>query len=174
MKTLQMLKGLLIVLAILGMMIPAHLFALGPTSTQVKDVALQEGGVLVGQVVDPQGAVKANVPVSVSQEGQVVVETKSGADGYFAVKGLRGGVHQVAAAEGQGVYRLWVAGTAPPAAQEGILVVSGSDVTRGQAGGGGGLKTFLANPLVIAAIVATAVAVPLAIHNSHSSDPTSP
>jgi len=174
MKDIGLLNGVIIGLATVGMLIPAPLLAAGPAKPVVVDVALRDGGVLLGQVVDPQGAAKAGAAVSVRYEDRELVTTSADPDGYFAVKGLRGGVHQVATQEGHAVYRLWAPGTAPPAAQDGVLLVAGSDVTRGQWGGGGGLKTFLANPLVITGIVATAVAVPVALHNSRSSSPVSP
>ena len=174
MRNIRLVKGVLIGLATVGLLIPAPLLAAGPAAKPVVvDVALRDGGVLLGQVVDPQGVAKADAPVSLRYEDRELVTTNAGPDGYFAVKGLRGGVHQVATQDGHGVYRLWAAGTAPPSAQDGVLLVSGSSVTRGQQGGGG-LKTFLANPLVIAGIVATAVAVPVALHNSRSSSPASP
>ena len=68
--------------------------------------------------------------------------------------------------EGHGIYRFWSPGTAPPAAQKGAIVY-----TQNGNGGGGGLKMFLSNPIVIAGIVATAIAVPVALNNSHPSSP---
>jgi hypothetical protein len=172
MKIGRYIRCVLVLLAVLGMLAPAQLLAAAPETNAVKDVALRDGGVLVGQVVDPQGAAKVGSSVTISFDGQTIASTNTGSDGYFAVKGLRGGVHQVATTEGQGAYRLWAAGTAPPAAQEGVLVVAGNDLARGQQTGGGGLKTFLSNPLVIAGIVATSVAVPVAVSaNSHPASP---
>jgi len=93
---------------------PAAVFAVEPTpSPQVSDVSLKDGGILLGRVVDLQGAGVTGVPVSVKAQNREVAQTTTTADGRFVVKGLRGGVYHVAAAEGQGVYRLWSAGTAP-------------------------------------------------------------
>jgi hypothetical protein len=127
---------------------------------------------LVGQVVDPQGTPMPGAPVSLRSQGKQLAATKTGKQGYFAFKGVRGGVYQIATRDGQGVYRMWSPGTAPPAAEQGALVVAGNEVVRGQEGafpsqeGPPPLKVLLANPLVIGAVAATAVAVPVAIHNT--------
>jgi len=130
--------------------------------------------VLLGQVVDTQGAGKSNVAVAIFLENRELVATKSSQDGYFAFKGLRGGVYRVSAEEGQGLFRVWSAGTAPPNAQQGALVVSDNTVARGQFTPGQGIGKFLTRPVVVAGVVATAVAVPVAVHNSQSSEPASP
>jgi hypothetical protein len=154
----------------------------------VTDVALRDGGLLIGQVVNPQGVAMEAVAVSVRYDGQELVNTKTGKDGYFAVKGLRGGVHQIITTQGHGVYRLWTVGTAPPVAQEGALLVADGRVVAGQQQDPqqqpqqeyyeedtqhGHLKAFLSNPLVVAGIVATAVAVPVVVYNNQHK-PSSP
>jgi hypothetical protein len=100
----------------------------------------------------------------VKDKDRDVAATTSTADGRFAVQGLKGGVYRVAAGQGQGVYRLWTAKSAPPSAQKNAIVYT-------QFGTGGGLKMFLANPIVVAGVVATAVAVPVAVANSKPSSP---
>jgi hypothetical protein len=140
----------------------------------VSDVALAEGGVLSGQVVDAQGVSLAQAPVAVFADGREVVRLASNADGMFAVSGLKGGVYEVATPGHHGVYRLWTARTAPPAAGQGIMLVSGSDVVRGQYGYGppppaepgpfGKAVGWMSqHPFITAGIVATAVAVPIAV-----------
>jgi hypothetical protein len=187
MKSTWMVKGAMVCLAILGVCQWAA--AAKPVAV---DVALRDGGVLVGQVVDSQGAGIEGVPVAIRSQDQQWVNAKTGKEGYFAFKDLRGGVYQVASADGQGVYRAWTPGTAPPAAQEGALVVAGEDVIRGQncqpgcqpgcqpacdpcQPGHPRLRRFITNPLVIGGAVATAIAVPIAIHESKDdSIPVSP
>ena len=160
-----LLKGVVVGLSTLGLCLPAPLLASGPARGPVAtDVALQEGGVLVGQVVSPQGTGMAGISVMLRSQGKTVQTVTTGKEGYFAAKGLRGGVYQLVAQDGHGVYRVWTRGTAPPIAQQGAVLVVGDEVLRGQAPGP--WKTFLTNPLVIGAVVATAVAVPVAIHNS--------
>ena len=171
MKLWQLFRAGLVCGAMIGLVLPGPSWASQPApAPRVVDVALHSGGVLLGQVVDPQGVAMAGVVVSLRDEQQELAAAKTRPDGYFAFKGLRGGVYQLVAAEGHGVYRVWSPGTAPPAAQQGALLVSGDPVVRGQMGA---FKTFLINPLVLAAVVATAVAVPVAIHNSQHRSPSS-
>lgn len=171
MKLWRLIREGLVWGAMIGLLIPGPAWASeSRSSPRVVDVALQSGGVLLGQVVDPQGAAIGDVVVSLRDKDQELATAKTRPDGYFAFKGLRGGVYQLVAAKGQGVYRVWSPGTAPPAAQQGALLVSGDPVLRGQMGA---FKTFLINPLVIAGVVATAVAVPVAIHNSQHKAPSS-
>ena len=59
-----------------------------------------------------------------------------------------------------------VPNTAPPAAQSAALLVSGSDVVRGQ---NGGLVYWLTNPWVLAGLIAAAIAIPIALNNHGSS-----
>jgi hypothetical protein len=181
MKLATIFKGLVVGVAILGICLPQSLLASTPVkqSAPVVDVALGQGGKLLGQVVDTNGAVESNVPVSLRQGDRELAKAKADANGYFAFSGLRGGVYQVVAAKGVASYRVWAQRTAPPTAQKGALVVSGQNLMRGQYHHGHGrfgvMKSYLANPWVVAGIVATAVAVPVGIHNSSSSSsPSSP
>jgi hypothetical protein len=134
----------------------------------VTDVALARGGVLAGKIVDRQGAPQKGETIRVIHQGQVVGTAQTDARGEFNVADLRGGVYQVETTQGVGVYRLWAAQTAPPAANDGVLVVHGDEAVRGAGcdpcgGGGGGLLGVLANPWVLAGIVAAAIAIPLAL-----------
>jgi hypothetical protein len=178
MKIARFVRSVFISLATLGMCFPQVVFAATHTpAPAVVDVALSDGGVLHGRVVDLQGSGAAGVPVVVRAQDKNVASITTAADGSFSVQGLRGGVYQVAAGKGQGVYRLWSAGTAPPVAQTSAVVYTQSSMVNSdvvvytQNGGGGGLKMWLANPIVIAGIVATAIAVPVALANSHHASP---
>jgi hypothetical protein len=171
MKMGRFVRGMMISLATLGVCLPGLAYAASqPTPPAVIDVAMADGGVLHGQVVDLQGRDATGLPVSVRAQNQQVLRTTTAKDGHFTVQGLRGGVYQVATGEGQGVYRLWTAKAAPPSAQKNAIVFT--QATGPAAGAaGGGLKMLLTNPIVIAGGVATAVAVPVAIANSKPSSP---
>ena len=166
MKKGRFVRGLVVSLATLGVCLPEVVIAATPQPQMpaVVDIALADGGVLHGQVVDLQGSGVTGVPVSVKDKDRDVAGTTTTADGRFAVQGLKGGVYQVAAGQGQGVFRLWTSKAAPPSAQKDAIVYT-------QFGSGGGLKMLLANPIVIAGVVATAVAVPIAVANSRPSSP---
>lgn len=149
-----------------GLCMPQIAFAVEPVAQPaVADVALADGGTLHGQVLDSQGGGVAGVPVSLRTQDRDVAATATANDGHFAVSNLRGGVYQVAAGQGHGIYRLWTAGTAPPSARNGAIVYTQNG------NGGGGLKMFLSNPIVIAGIVATAIAVPVVLNNTRHSSP---
>jgi hypothetical protein len=168
MKPMRILRGGLVVLASFGMLFPQVACGIGPvdsgqalaySSTAIRDIALQENGLLKGQVLDTQGAPVTGVPVAVVQQGKVIAATKTDATGHFAITGLKGGVFQVVTAQGGAAYRLWAPRTAPPAAQADALIVNGDTVVRGGMGGAG----FLSNPWVLGGIVAAAIAIPLAM-----------
>jgi hypothetical protein len=152
-----------------SMAVPATGMAASPLALG-NDVALRDGGLLVGQVVNPQGVAQANSPVSIRFANHEVVRTTTDANGVFAARGLRGGQYELVTTEGVGSYRLWAADTAPPAARPAVLLVSGDQVVRGQgfmAGGQGMMSSWVgwmkAHPYITAGTVAAAIAVPIAV-----------
>jgi len=181
------LRTVMLLLACLGLLVPSPVVAAvtapvkaapqpqGP-APKAFDVQLQKGGMLVGQVVDAQGAPQVKMPVSLTQGGKTVAPTTTNRGGFFAVRGVTAGTYCVAADKTQGVYRLWSTGTAPPSAQPGTLLVVGQGPSRGQGGAcgpGGPIGYWLSNPWIIAGLVAAAVAIPVAIHN-HQIDHDTP
>ena len=181
MTGIRVITGALVALAAVGCCLPQAVLAAGPAAGRtpvLMDVALMDGGVLIGQVVDTQGTALTKVPVSVWDHDREIATTATDGDGYFSVGGLRGGVCRIVAAGVHGPYRLWAPGTAPPVSQPSALLVVGHDTVRAQSCGpccgpwGGALNCWLSNPWVVAGVVATAVTVPIAIHNSKR--PTSP
>jgi len=164
-----------------------------------RDVALQNGGVLVGQVVDAQGAALSKSPVSVRLAGKEVARVLTDQAGNFAVPNLRGDVYQVTAVGHAGVYRCWAPRTAPPAARPGLMLVASGDLVRAQncgsgvscgdcvgcgsgvgcgsscSAGGGGLLGWMSNhPVITAGAIAAAIAIPLSIDDDDPSPRTTP
>ncbi len=150
----------------------------------IADVALAEGGVLSGQVLSAEGAAMPQAPVAILSGGREVVRIASADDGTFAVSGLKGGVYEVATPGQHGVFRFWSPQTAPPTAGNGVMLVSGNEIVRGQYGfapppppGGeppmapapapGPVGKTLGwvgqHPFITAGVVATAIAVPIAV-----------
>jgi hypothetical protein len=167
------LKKSLLWIACCGMILPMNVWAAESQSTppaesktdapaaaapQVSDVALQTGNVLQGQVVDSQGQPVAGAPVSLLAQQQEVAKATTAADGSFQVSGVRGGVYRVVTFQGDGTYRAWPQGAAPPAAKPKIVLTQNSN-------GPGPIVRALTSPLAICAIVATAIAVPVALAN---------
>jgi hypothetical protein len=151
--------------ATLGMALPPTGFAETPVATAaVADVALRPGGILLGQVVDPQGAAKVGSPVAIEMAGKEIARTTTDENGVFAAQGLRGGVYQIKTTEGTSTCRLWASDTAPPAARPAALVVSGKDLVRAQFGPVHAWKEWVkAHPYITAGTVVAAIATPLAL-----------
>jgi hypothetical protein len=177
MKRTGLLKTGMILLACLGLLIPGPVLrAAGPDAGSnhvahgrtraVIDVALQDGGTLHGQVVDVQGKPLSRITVSIQQFEREMAAAVTDPSGCFRVAGLRGGTYRIVAGEATGMYRLWAANTAPPAASDAALVVPGDQqVVRGNR-----CLQLLRNPWVVAGLVAVAIAVPIAIHNYDKDD----
>ncbi len=167
MKRFSCLQYLLAVVACSGMLLPASALAAHPAPSPVVDIALQEGGLLLGQVMSPEGLAQVAEPVSIRRGGEEVLRVATDTRGAFTAEGLRGGIYTLATSQGASTFRLWSAGTAPPSAQPQVLLVSGTDVVRGQLPGFG-REGILRNPWVLAAIVATAIAVPIAVSDDNN------
>lgn len=131
----------------------------------IRDVALQPGGVLNGQVLDEQAVAQGQAKIAVVHKGKPLTVTETDAAGRFVLAGLEPGVYELHLAQGGGAYRVWAPRTAPPAAEQGVLLVQDSRVVLNQ---GGGHFGWLANPWVLAGIVAAAIAIPLALSDSGS------
>ncbi len=180
--------------AALGMAAPPQLFAaellLPVTPAQqsaatVADVALGVDGSLAGQAMTLQGQPLVNQTVLMSN-GQRQMTATTDAKGQFRFTGLRGGAYTVTTSRQTLTCRAWKAGTEPPNATRGLMIVQGTDTALGQCCGSevgcgtpvtsgiaAGARDALRNPLVIGGIIAAAIAIPVAIHNSGDDDTAS-
>lgn len=164
----RLLKRAALALACGGMLLPPPVWqamAAEPEAAQparAADVALRQGGVLMGQVVDAEGQPIKRSAVRLRQYDRDVAQSQTDAAGYFVLSGLRGGNYQIIAERSHASFRFWAPGTAPPNAQAGALIVVGDGTVRGQTGP---IGYWLGNPWVIAGLIAAAVAIPVAIHN---------
>lgn len=154
-------------LACLGMLV-SPLSAAPQGALAPRDVVLHQGNVLVGQVVDAQGASQPNTTVTVANHETEVATVQTDAEGKFSITGLPGGVYRVAAGQNHNIYRVWAPNTAPPIAQKSVMMVVGQDVVRGQYGYTPGPFTSMAqwcadHPVMCAAIVGAAIAIPIAV-----------
>jgi hypothetical protein len=98
----------------------------------IQDVSLDRQGTLQGQLVDANGKPVAAASVSLRQNGQVAGRAATDRTGQFTFANTRTGVYEIAAAGTNGVYRVWTAEAAPPAANGKVLLVDKGDVVRGQ------------------------------------------
>jgi len=135
---------------------------------------------MVGQVVDGQGQALPQAEVALHVAGRPIGTAKTDPRGLFAFRGLKGGVYQLTAAEGQAICRVWAAGTAPPSARQAAPVVAGGNLARGQLGGLfqgygplgglgglGGLGSLAGSGPIFAGVMVTAIAVPVAAHSAN-------
>lgn len=163
MKLVRTLKNFTVMLACAGLLAGQTLQAAGPV---IGDIALQPGGVLNGQVLNEQAVVQGQAKVAVVYKGKPLTVTETDKEGRFVLAGLEPGVYELHLAQGGGVFRVWAPRTAPPAAEQGVLLVQDSRVVRLQNGGNFG---WLANPWVLGGIVALAIALPLALDDDDAS-----
>jgi hypothetical protein len=150
----------------------------------IRDVALQAGGVMRGQVLDSQGQPCSDVSVQIAKSSDVnarplVVRTDSA--GRFEFSGLAGGIHAIQTSQGAALCRLWTSTTAPPAAVSEVLLIAGDGLVRGSCETAcnegcrprcGGFPIML-GPLewaVIGAGIAAAIAIPVALANRDNND----
>jgi hypothetical protein len=160
-----------------------------PRPVQAVDVALSADGRLTGQAMSLQGQPLAGQSIVISN-GRTVASTTTNSKGEFQFAGVRGGAYSVYTGEQTQTCRVWTAAAAPPSATRGLMIVQGDEAVLGQNRGavycgtpvhcgtpvGGpmtGMREALRNPLVIGGIVAAAIAIPVAIHNSNDDDPAS-
>lgn len=156
-------------LAVVGMCVPQVAFAATTSRTApgIGDLALRDGGLLLGQVVKSDGTPLPNAPISLRSNNQELAAGVTDTRGYFAFSGVRSGTYQVATTGGLVTYQAWTAEAAPPTAQPGALIVTEGDTVRGQDCQPEPCCGVFKHPFVLGALIATAVAVPIAVSNSH-------
>jgi len=135
MKRFHSVSVSLALMACIGMVLPQAVLAETTTATRraanVLNVSLADDGLLIGQVVNPQGKEKSGVEVILSKQGKELARAKTDAKGRFAMKGLSGGEYALATTSGKIPVRAWSKSKAPRAAAIGALLVDGVTV-RGQ------------------------------------------
>jgi hypothetical protein len=147
---------------------------------RVTDVALDQDGGLVGQVVTLQGAPASKARVLLD-DGRQQWSAATDAEGKFRFDGLRGGGYRVQSGGQVQFCRAWKDGTAPPAANRGLMLVQGRQTILGQYCGSPvqcgspvcgmpDCRQILTSPLFAAGVVAAAIAIPIAIHNADDDD----
>ncbi len=132
------------------------------------DVELDVAGCLHGRVLSARGLPVADAPVVLRRLGQEVARTRTDAAGRFRIGPLRGGTYELSSAGHGRLVRAWAATTAPPGGNNVALIVIGGDAVRGQMP----LEDFFASDaVIICALVAALIAVPIAVHNSGPRSP---
>lgn len=125
-----------------------------PAAIVIRDVSLDANGRLNGRLVDGQGRSVAGETVAVHQDRRRLDTTRSNERGVFSFAPPKGGVYQISSRKSTAVYRVWSHGTAPRDAAASALIITDSDVVRGQ--GSGGLRGSLTTIGIGAAVIAGA------------------
>jgi len=163
-RPLNACRLLAVTLATLGIVLPTPLLQAADPVQAIPDIALDAHGTLLGTLVDAQGQPQPQALVALQQDGQTLAQTRSDAHGRFAVTGLRGGVYLIVTEHGALPCRAWTAAAAPPSAGRQLLVPSDA-AYRGQYPIS---DLFIADPILLSLVIAAAIAIPIAVHNSKS------
>lgn len=131
------------------------------------DVKLDSQRGLSGEVRDTQGKLQARANVQLWQRKQLLQRVQADATGKFRFADVRGGFYRIQTAQSGVACRAWTAVAAPPAARESLLVVTNIYSARGQQPIN---EVFCYNPFVMGTIIAAAIAIPIAVHNSDDDD----
>lgn len=129
----------------------------------IRDVELGGGGRITGQFLDVQGQPKANQVVVIQRQHGQPLQTHTDPNGRFVIAGASGGLYQISTDDSVILCRCWAENTAPPGANRDVLIVSGDGVQRGQRPIG---EFLFSAPVLVALVIAAAIAIPIAIHNS--------
>ena len=110
----------------------ASAFEGGP-SPVARDVELTGDGTLHGQIYTSEGRVVENAAIELRYQGITVARAMTGANGDFAITGVRGGAHDLSVGAATTSVRLWKNGTAPAGSVDNLVVAGDENVVRGQA-----------------------------------------
>lgn len=132
----------------------------------IPDVALDERGVLRGLVVDAQGIPQPGATVRVVRANRETIQIKTNQAGRFSIWIPRGGVYRIETGERQLACRVWTHGAAPPAANQGILIVSHGEALRATMGPA---NIFASDRFLLGTAITGAAAIPVAIYSNRGS-----
>jgi hypothetical protein len=151
MVTYKNLSKTLALLALTVMVLgqPIQLMAAAPIAKafveqKTVDIALRGQNELYGRVVDTQGQPTPGATVILADIHNVsLASTNADPQGRFAFAGVPTGHVVLQVGDSQTQMRTWAAKTAPPAAQQEVLLTTSSPTVRGQYGGLGATGTTI-------------------------------
>ncbi|QDV11989.1 hypothetical protein CA51_18650 [Rosistilla oblonga] len=187
MRNTKLLKSVVTIVTCAAMIVPQPAMAAAratqvvdgiQVSSDIKNVRRGKTVALRGAIVDQSGKPVVGAPVVIAQQGNVVAELNTAADGRYQLADAAPGVYQVASYAGVQTIRLHAAG-APADSVDGVVqVIDNEGVARGQYCAGGAscqgcdqcrpkrfalLKKVATSPLTWTAVIAAAIAIPLAL-----------
>lgn len=132
-KTLALLTLTVMVLGQPGQLMAAAPIATPPTKPKIIDVALQGQNELYGRVVDTQGQPTPGATVILADSHNAsLASTNADAQGRFAFAGVPAGPAVLQVGDSRTHLRTWAVKTAPPVAQQEVLLTTSSPTVRGQ------------------------------------------
>jgi hypothetical protein len=138
-----------------------------PHGLQAVDIALGQGGVFHGQLLNAQAVPLSGVDVAVRNAQGDLARAVTDQQGKFVLRDVPAGVHQVILGSSLQVVRFWAPNAAPPSAKPALLVVAAEDVVRGKGDLGGAGEWWQnlspACKLLLLGGVAAAIAIPIAL-----------
>jgi hypothetical protein len=166
---------LIVAVVIAGILNPAlQLQAEPAVRTRVPDVRLDEQGQFHGVVLNGQGQAMPDTQVKLARVNQQqtaaanMATVTTDARGSFVIRDLPAGTYRLETSSGVFLCRLWTHAAAPPSSASSLCVVNDPQVVRGQRPMH---EIFRSDPLLMAAIVAAAIAIPIAVHKSQDDSP---
>ena len=130
------------------------------TDVSYVDCALGDQGALTGQVVDPKGMPRAGDFIALFQGDEMLMKSKTDAQGRFSLPVPHGGIYDVATQGGCQTVRCWNRTAAPPHAIPAILVRDDGHTICGQ---DGEINPHRLKILTIAAVAISITALTLSV-----------
>ncbi len=157
--------------ALLPLLFPLNAWSANPAphkAAAIKttaDIALTRDNALNGRLVDETGQPVVGTRVAIYSKGHMTAATVSDQAGAFSLVTNRGGVYELHTGDRFQIVRLWHYDAAPPSAESTILLRVGEETVRGQRP----IEClFCFQPWFLGVLIAAAIAVPIAVHNSDS------
>jgi hypothetical protein len=173
-KQLRYCRAIAVSLACVAWLLPVHQVAAappvsGPAASGVMiDVRLDEGRTVRGRLLDASGQPLADRPIVLHQSDGTRLAAQTDAAGGFVLHGVSAGIQRLTAENTTLNCRVWTHTAAPPAALDQLTVVAGQTIVRGQQP----FSAIFTNPLFIGLVIAAAIAIPIAVHNSQDDSPS--
>ena len=144
-----------------------HTIAKPITKPTAIDLCVPTGTRIKGRLVTPRGTPVGNAHVVIQRGSEPVLTVITDSEGCFAILALEPGAYTLTDGTWVQPVRIWAEGTAPPVAKTEMLVVAQEPIVAGQVSP---LRYWMANPNVMLATAAIAIAVPVLIYRPASED----
>jgi hypothetical protein len=127
-----------------------------------RDVTLDSAGALRGQLINFQGRPVQHAALSIRHRGVVLDKTTTDAEGQFRLNVGKTGAFQMHIENTAIACRCWAPEVAPPGSSKDLVLLAPENTIRGQRP----FADIISNPLFIGAVIATAIAIPIAVSSN--------